>query len=130
MEKSYFKSSSGRIEFQTLLGLTIVALIAYVGYVVVPPFMDFSLLKAEIKGEAKSAHNYPDEEIAQRVFKKAGEWDIPIEIHKIIVRRNAGVIYISAEYPYTFEFFGGRYEKDHLFYHHIEMKVKESRHDF
>jgi hypothetical protein len=83
----------------TLFALTLIAVLIYAGVKVVPVMINTYALKDFIEEEARFASvRRDDEEIRQRVFRKARELDLPVEMKQIHTERSNARFDIAVNY--------------------------------
>ena len=82
------------------VGLAVVAIGIYVGYMVLPPYFNNWQFQDFIEGEARidSYNTKPETEIKKDVMKSARENNIPITEEKLVVVRSPIGVQISAAY--------------------------------
>ena len=97
MEKRAGERGEGRLG--TLFALTVLAVMIYLGVKVIPVMINTYALKDFIEEEARfAAVRLNDEEIRDRVFKKARELDLPVELKAIRTERTPSRFDISVRY--------------------------------
>lgn len=102
----------------TIIWIVLLAVLAYVGYVVVPMYYRNQMMILEVKGQIKVAHMYDEDEILEHLIDKVDEWQLPIDPDKINVDRRESDIVITM-----------RYHIDKLFLtqynHRFHFKIRE-----
>jgi hypothetical protein len=97
MRRNAAERGEGRLG--TLLALTIVAVLIYLGVKVVPVMINTYAFKDFIEEEARFASvRRDDDEIRDRVWKKARELDLPIELKQIHTERSNARFDINVDY--------------------------------
>ncbi len=93
------KGEAGEGRLGTLFALTLLAVMIYLGVKVVPVMINTYAFKDFIEEEARFASvRRDDEEIRTRVFKKARELDLPIEMKQIHTERSNARFDINVSY--------------------------------
>jgi len=97
MRRAYGERGEGR--FGTLFALTLLAVMIYLGVKVVPVMINTYAFKDFIEEEARfAAVRRDDDEIRTRVWKKARELDLPIELKQILTERSNTRFDIAVRY--------------------------------
>ena len=97
MRRSHQERGEGRLG--TLFALTLLAVLIYLGVKVVPVMINTYAFKDFIEEEARFASvRRDDEEIRQRVWKKARELDLPVEMKQIHTERSNARFDIDVNY--------------------------------
>ncbi len=81
-------NESGVSMIKMLVILSIAALAVYVGYKLLPMYMDFERMKDEMQIKASLAQVLKDEEILADLVKKAKELELPLGPENFIIRRD------------------------------------------
>jgi hypothetical protein len=81
-------NESGVSTIKMLVILAIAALVVYVGYKLLPMYMDFERMKDEMQIKASMAQVLKDEEILSDLVKKAKELELPLGPENFILRRD------------------------------------------
>ncbi len=81
-------NESGVGMIKMLVMLSIVALVVYVGYKLLPMYIDFERMKDEMQIKASMAQVLKDEEILADLEKKAKELELPLGRENFILRRD------------------------------------------
>lgn len=95
-----------RVYFWIIFGF----LALYTAYMIVPTYLGYKMLKAEVKTEAGLAHHYTDGEIKSHIMEKARYWRVPITKKDIDINRRRDTIAVSIVYSIDFNFFN-RYKR-------------------
>jgi hypothetical protein len=83
----------------TIFALTLLAVLIYLGVKIVPVMINTYAFKDFLEEEARFASvRRDDDEIRQRVWKKARELDLPVEIKQIQTERSNARFDISINY--------------------------------
>jgi hypothetical protein len=104
-------AEKGEGRLGTLFAITLLIVLIYAGVKVVPVMINTYALKDFIEEEARfAAVRTNDEEIKQRVFNKARELELPVEMKQIHTERNNSRFDIAVSYTvpivtpvYTYE---------------------------
>jgi hypothetical protein len=123
--KSGLHNERGRVTIKAVFWVLVFAAAIYAGYKVMPPVVSFYMLKTEVKDEARIAHMYSDEKVAERILDKAATWEVPLEKNGITVERWRDQINIKVAYTVHFTFFG-RYSKSHVFHIDVDAPLKDT----
>ncbi len=115
----------GAIGSGALLWVLVFSLAIYAGYIVVPPYVAYYMLEAEVKSQAEHAHSRSDAEMKRSILEKAVSWSIPIEKKHVLIRRNFDSISVDINYSVRFVFFE-QYVKVMPFSVDVDMGLKES----
>jgi len=81
-------NESGVSTIKMLVILSIAALVVYVGYKLLPMYIDFERMKDEMQIKASMAQVLKDEEILADLIKKAKELELPLGPENFILRRD------------------------------------------
>src|ERR1041385_6771262 len=81
-----------------LLGLIILALVAFIAYKMIPVKVKAADLKQTITDEAKMAGTHNDELIRKSILAKAQENKLPVTEDNIKINRTGGEITVDVEY--------------------------------
>jgi len=81
-------NESGVSTIKLLVILSIAALVVYVGYKLLPMYIDFERMKDEMQIKASMAQVLKDEEILADLIKKAKELELPLGPENFILRRD------------------------------------------
>jgi len=93
------QSERGEGRFGTLFALTLLAVMIYLGVKVVPVMVNTYAFKDFIEEEARfAAVRRDDDEIRTRVWQKARELDLPIELKQILTERSNTRFDIAVRY--------------------------------
>jgi hypothetical protein len=93
------QSERGEGRFGTLFALTLLAVMIYLGVKVVPVMINTYAFKDFIEEEARfAAVRRDDDEIRTRVWQKARELDLPIELKQILTERSNTRFDIAVRY--------------------------------
>lgn len=111
-------NESGAVTSSTMIWLFIITVIIYVGYMVLPPYFSYYMLKTEVREEAQLAHKFSDESLVDNISSKAYLWNVPILFDDIIVARGTESIDINIDYSEVVDFLPG-YTK--VLYFHIAV---------
>ncbi len=102
MRRSGGERGEGRLG--TLLALTVFAVLIYMGVKVVPVMVNTYAFKDFIQEEARFASvRRDDQEIRERVWKKARELNLPVEMKQIRTERSNSRFDISIKYTVPIE---------------------------
>lgn len=112
-------NEDGFITARALFWLIVFVAAAYGGYKFVPPYFSYYMMKNEVGNEAKVAHMYTDERVAQRIMEKAETWSVPLDIRDIEILREQYDINIRVRYTVVVNL-AGRYKK----YLHFDIQVR------
>ena len=83
----------------TLFALTLLAVLIYLGVKVVPVMVNTYAFRDFLQEEARFASvRKNDDEIRQRIFRKARELDLPVEIKQILTERTNSRFDIAIHY--------------------------------
>ena len=97
MRGSRWERGEGRLG--TLFALTLVVVLIYLGVKVIPIMINTYAFKDFIEEEARFASvRRDDEEIKQRVWRKARELDLPVEMKQIHTERSNARFDIDVSY--------------------------------
>ncbi len=91
-------NTRGSVSVKTIVWLVILAIASYAGYLLLPPTVKYVMLSTEAGNEARLAHMYPDERLAERILEKAEGWSMPLEEGDIRISRGDSDITISISY--------------------------------
>jgi len=112
----------GGAKFNMLLTLVILGSIAYVGFKVVPVYVDDYQFQDSIQQESRFAFSgYPKkspDDIRNDVLKKARELGLPLKNEDIQVSVSNSNVDISADFTVTFDL--SVYQWTHDFHHHAD----------
>jgi hypothetical protein len=81
-------NESGASMIKLLIILSVVATVVYVGYKLLPMYMDYERMKDEMTMKASMAQVLKDEEILADLVKKAKELELPLGAENFILRRD------------------------------------------
>lgn len=99
----------GAIKLKTIIGFAIVALMAYSGFKLVPPYIDNFQLLDSMKTEARFAavnRKSPDD-VREAIYKKIRELEIPAKLNDIRVDQvGVGGLRITVKYTVTVTILG------------------------
>mgnify|MGYP006993420925 CR=1 FL=1 len=99
MEMRRYDSERGEGRLGTLLALTVLAVLIYLGVKVVPVMVNTYAFKDFLQEEARFASvRRDDEEIRERVWKKARELELPVEMKQIHTERSNSRFDIAVRY--------------------------------
>ena len=97
MRRSDGERGEGRLG--TLFALTLLAVLIYLGVKVVPVMVNTYAFRDFIQEEARYASvRKDDDEIRERVFRKARELDLPVEMKQIHTTRTSSRFDIGVRY--------------------------------
>ncbi len=118
-------NQTGAITLSTKIWLFFITLFIYAGYIVVPPYFAYYMLKTEVEEEAELADKLSDATMAANILKKAVVWEVPIRIEDIVISRGLETIDIRLDYSTQVEPVPG-YVKVITFHISVTEQVKES----
>ena len=94
-----YDSERGEGRLGTLLALTVLAVLIYMGVKVVPVMVNTYAFKDFLQEEARFASvRRDDQEIRERVWKKARELELPVEMKQIHTERSNSRFDIAVRY--------------------------------
>lgn len=124
MRKNILNNQDGRLSLKASFILLLIGLGIHVGTVYIPPYLDFMLLKEKLNSEANLSHMYYNSSLIKRIIREADTWNMDLTRENFQIDRTDGTIYISVQYDYVFETFGGNYIYNHVFFYEVEEDIK------
>jgi len=122
MARSRQSGERGGAKFNMLLTLLVLGSVSYVGFKVVPVYVNDYQFQDSIQQESRFAQSgYPKkspDDIRNDVFKKAQELGLPLRSEDIRVSVSNSAVDISADYSITFDL--SVYQWNHDFHHHAD----------
>jgi hypothetical protein len=114
-----FLDNRGAIGLRGIFWIVFLCLALYSGYKIGLPYFSYKMMYYEVRSEAENARLYNDEEIRNRILKKAEDWSVPLKSRDLRIDRRARFIDISLDYSVTITFFQ-RYNR--TFYYDISVR--------
>jgi len=118
-------NNRGAASPRTLFWGLFLAVCLYAGYLLVPPYTTFYLFKTEVENEATLAHIYSDADLAKRIYERAMDWNIPINLRDIRIIRGKNEINITIFYVVTLDV-AGYYQRDMEYFVDVTRLVVDS----
>ncbi len=98
------RDERGEGRFGTLVGIAILAVSIYLGIKVIPVLIDGYAFRDYLKEEARfAALRNKDEEVRNRVIRKAQEMELPIKPAQVVVNRAQTFFEIKVKYNVPIE---------------------------
>ncbi|MFQ5464376.1 MAG: hypothetical protein ACE5EI_00460 [Thermodesulfobacteriota bacterium] len=113
-------SNRGSINFRLVFWVLVLSAVIYGGYKFGPPAIHHYMLKTAVNNEAKVAHMYTSDKLADRIMKKARTWSVPLERDGLVVEKWRDSVHIKVSYAVHLDFFG-RYSKT------LEYRIEVTR---
>lgn len=111
MRTNRLLDQKGVIRLKALFWIVFFAALLYGAYKIVPPYVSFYMTKTDVEEEAKIAHMYTDESLAQRILRNAEAWSVPLTKDDIEIVRDRDSISITVRYTDRIVFIGGFVEE-------------------
>jgi hypothetical protein len=107
-----------------IIWLGILAMAIYIGYKVIPVYVDYERMKDTMVTKAGVAQVFKDEEILSDLARRAKELDLPLTAEHFIVQRSEerGTMTIKTAWDVELHFFGNLYVHNY----HFEPAVEEN----
>lgn len=94
-----FRSERGEGRFGTLIGLSVLALTIYLGFKIIPAMINVYTFRDYLEEQARfAALSKRDEEIKQRILRKARELDLPVGTKNLTLNRNEAYFDVRVRY--------------------------------
>ncbi len=104
---------------KSIIWIAVIAVIVYLGYVLIPMYYKHQMMILEVEGQIKIADQYDEDELLEHMIAKAEEWELPINPDFIIVDRRSGDIRITINYHVDKKFFN-------YYEHRFKFLIRES----
>lgn len=111
MKKNRLLDQKGAIRLKPLFWIVFFAALLYGAYKIVPSYVSFYMTKTDVEEEAKIAHMYTDDSLAEHILKNAEAWSVPLTKDDIEIIRNNGYISVTVRYTDRIVFIGGFVEE-------------------
>lgn len=96
---------SGFVSLTSLFWIVLLAALSYGAYKFAPPYFGYYMLKYDVEEEARYAHMYDDQKLAERITRKAATWSVPLKEDSLFIERGAEDIVITVHYTVGLDFF-------------------------
>jgi hypothetical protein len=114
----------GATRLTVMMWLGLLGMVIYVGYKVIPVYMDYARMKDTMMTKASVAQVLKDEDILHDLVRRAQELELPLTAEHFIVKRSEdrGTMTIKTAWDVELHFFGDLYV--HIV--HFEPAVEEN----
>jgi hypothetical protein len=101
----------GSTRLSVVIWLGLLGLVIYVGYKVIPVYMDYERMKDTMFTKASVAQVMKDEDILNDLVSRAKELELPLTAEHFVVKRNEelGTMTIKTAWDVELHFFGDLY---------------------